>query len=185
MTRSICVLALLWSFSVTQAAELDGVTLPDTTTVGGKALVLNGLGTRKATIFKKKIYVAGLYLERKERDAAAILASPSPKKVDMKFVYSVDAKKIRETWQESFEKNCAPDCDRLKPALGELLAAMTDLKEGDQLSYSLWPEKVELTVKGGAPVAVKGEGLGRILLTSWLGPNPPNEELKQGMLGAP
>ena len=47
--------------SAAPAAELAGVTMPDTDTVEGKTLKLNGLGLRKKMVFK--VYVAGLYLE--------------------------------------------------------------------------------------------------------------------------
>jgi hypothetical protein len=45
------------------AGTLADVTLPDTVQVGGRTLVLNGLGLRKK--FVVKVYVAGLYLEQK------------------------------------------------------------------------------------------------------------------------
>jgi hypothetical protein len=51
------------------AGKLAGVALPDSITVESKTLVLNGMGIRKATIFRAKAYVAGLYLENKSRSA--------------------------------------------------------------------------------------------------------------------
>ena len=165
------------------AAELDGVKLPDSATVDQKPLVLNGMGTRKATIFKKKIYVAGLYVEKKEQNPDAILASPGVKKLDTHFVYDVDAKKIRDTWKEGFENNCQKDCDRLKPALEKLLGAMADMKSGDQLSYTLAPDYVEVAVKGGAPVKIAAAGFARVLLANWLGEKPADAGLKKGLLG--
>ena len=60
-----------------RAATLAGVTLPDSTQVAGKTLVLNGVGLR--TKFVVKVYVAGLYLEQKSSDPNAILKSDSPK----------------------------------------------------------------------------------------------------------
>jgi len=63
--RKISVILLFSLFvSITQAADLDGVTLPDTMQLDGSELVLNGMGTRKATMFKVKVYVMGLYLTR-------------------------------------------------------------------------------------------------------------------------
>ena len=55
------------------AKELAGATMPDTLTVAGKTLKLNGMGLRKKAIFK--VYVGGLYLEAPSKDAAAILAA--------------------------------------------------------------------------------------------------------------
>ena len=55
------------------AMELAGVNLPDTTTVAGAMLKLNGMGTRKKLFFK--IYVGGLYVKAPTHDAAAIIAT--------------------------------------------------------------------------------------------------------------
>ncbi len=49
--------------------------MPDTAQVNGQQLVLNGLALRKKLFVK--VYVAGLYLRAKRRDAAAILAADS------------------------------------------------------------------------------------------------------------
>jgi len=57
--------ALSFLFSTCVAAsllgrEVAGVKMPDTVTVEGKTLKLNGMGLRKKVMFK--VYVAGLYL---------------------------------------------------------------------------------------------------------------------------
>ena len=59
-----------------QAATVAGVNLPDTTTVGDKSLVLNGLGLR--TEFMVKVYVGGLYLEHKTTDAGGSSRATHP-----------------------------------------------------------------------------------------------------------
>ena len=63
------------------AAELAGVTMPDTATVGGKALQLNGIGLRKVLFLK--IYVIGLYVEQQSGDTATILGRDAARRVDM------------------------------------------------------------------------------------------------------
>ena len=57
-----------------EAAVLDGVTFPDTQTVAGRRLVLNGTALRTYSILRVHIYVAALYLERPSSNAAQILA---------------------------------------------------------------------------------------------------------------
>ena len=68
-----------WLASTAMAATLAGVTLPDTYTVDGKSLVLNGIGVRTLTIINVRAYVAGLYLPQPSHDARQIFASPGPK----------------------------------------------------------------------------------------------------------
>jgi len=76
-----------------QAATVAGVNLPDTTTVAGKSLVLNGLGLR--TEFMVKVYVAGLYFEPKSTDAGGIIKADAPKKIVMQFLHDASKKQMQ------------------------------------------------------------------------------------------
>ena len=60
--RNLTAAALLaFSTAPLPAAECIGVSLPDLLEVQGQQpLVLNGMGVRKATLFKVKVYAAGL-----------------------------------------------------------------------------------------------------------------------------
>ena len=68
MNKSIfTVVGLLISLNLYSATQ-NKVTMPDTISIKGADLVLNGLGTRKATWLRVKVYVGGLYLEKKSKD---------------------------------------------------------------------------------------------------------------------
>jgi hypothetical protein len=40
-----------------------------------------------------------------------------------------------------------------------------------------------LTVKGNDKLTIPGQPFAKALFTIWLGPNPPNSDLKKGLLG--
>ena len=82
------------------AGMLQGVTLPDTATVAGKRLVLNGMGMRQATFLKVDVYVAGLYLEQPSSDPGLILQSKQTKQIVLKFVRDVGRGDIVKAWNE-------------------------------------------------------------------------------------
>jgi hypothetical protein len=65
-----CAAAL--SVAAVPVREVSGVSMPEVASGDNKELRLNGMGLR--TKFFIKIYVAGLYLGHKEKDAAKILA---------------------------------------------------------------------------------------------------------------
>ena len=68
--KKVAILAMLLGLTTAlpaPAKEVAGVSLPETTTVDGKTLKLNGAGLRKKVVFK--VYVAGLYLETPSKDA--------------------------------------------------------------------------------------------------------------------
>ena len=96
------------ALSAAHAADLEGVTMPDTRVVDGMQMRLNGIGLRTFSALGIRIYVAGLYLERRNGDPETILHSPERKLLDIRFLRDVDAEDARKAWRESFEQNCMP-----------------------------------------------------------------------------
>lgn len=148
-----------------------------------KELVLNGTGIRKATLFKVHVYEASLYLTNKSSDANAILASSEPKKMDLRFVRSVDGSDIADAWETGFKKNCETACAAAEPALKQLKAAMTDVKEGDRQTYSFDAKGVSYSLNGKQIVQITNPDFGKVLLSMWIGKEPPNADLREGLLG--
>ena len=92
------------------AAECIGVSLPDRLEVPGQQpLALTGMGVRKATLFKVKVYAAGLYLAEQSSNARAIIDQDRARHLTLHFVRDVDADDIREAWQEGFAANAGDD----------------------------------------------------------------------------
>ncbi|MCB0346398.1 MAG: chalcone isomerase family protein [Bdellovibrionales bacterium] len=163
-------------------ASLAGVTLPDEADVGGKSLVLNGLGLREATFFKVDVYVAGLYLEQKSNNAREIVASQGTKLLDMKFVRDVDKEKLTEAWIEGFQKNSVK-YGRLKDRVAQLNSMMSDVEDGSTMRFIFNTETVEVFIAGEKKGSIEGRDFVEGMLSVWLGKHPPNEELKEGLLG--
>lgn len=178
---AVVVLVLASMFDL-HAASLAGVTLPDTVQVGGKTLALNGLGLRKK--FVVKVYVAGLYLEQKSSDADAIIKSEAPKQIVMHFLHGASKSQMADAFEESFNDN-APDAQKtMKADIDRLLGALEPVKEGDQMVFTYVPAKgTTLAINGKEKMTIAAPAFGPVLLSVWLGPKPPNADLKKGMLG--
>lgn len=165
-------------------AECLAVKVPDSVEAGGAALVLNGLGIRKATFLNVKVYVAGLYLPQKSGDAEKIIGTKQPWQLVLRFVRDVDASDIRDAWEEGFEKNAGDKLATLQPRIKTLNGRMVDFKEGQYLSFTDDPAKgVVVDVNGASGAAIEGADFANALLSIWLGREPPNEDLKSGLLG--
>ena len=163
------------------AGELSGVTLPDTFRAGEKTLKLNGLGLRKKAMFK--VYVSGLYLESPSKDANAILASDQAKVVRMHFLRDLTKAQLVEAFQEGFDAN-AKDKPAQKAAFDKMLALVPDVKEGSTLTFAYLPGKGTTLSAGTKELGVfEGKGFADAVFSIWLGPKPPSEDLKKGMLG--
>ncbi len=169
---------------IAQGKECKGVNFPDQAQVEGSTLVLNGLGLRQATAFKVNVYVGALYVTKASADANALLASGGPSEVIIQFVRNVGADDLRKGWSEGFEKNSKDQLPALKDRIATLNGWMTDVKSGDRLTFIRKPGAgVIVEVNGAAKGTISGDDFAKALLAIWLGADPPNPEIKAGLLG--
>jgi hypothetical protein len=181
-------LALTFAFSLAFAAtpaaakELAGATMPDTMTVAGKTLKLNGMGLRKKAVFK--VYVGGLYLEAPGSNAAAILAADAPKALSMHFLRSIEKEKLVDAYREGFEANAPQKAAAQKAGVDRFYGTVTDVKEGSVTTYTYAPGIGTVVNRDGKDVAtIEGKEFAEVLFSLWLGPKPPSEDLQKGLLG--
>ena len=174
--------AVLLGSASARARDLAGVTLPDTLQAGEKTLKLNGLGLRKKALFK--VYVGALYLEVPSKDAGAILASDQPKAIRMHFLRDLSKAQLVEAFQEGFEDNAGDKAAAQKATFAKLLALVPDVKEGETLTFAYVPGKGTTLEAGDKELGVfEGKEFAEAVFAIWLGPQPPSEDLKKGMLG--
>jgi hypothetical protein len=163
------------------AGELAGITLPDTLKTGDKTLKLNGLGLRKKSVFK--VYVGGLYLESASKDGGAIDASDQAKAIRMYFLRDLTKAQLVEGFQEGFDGN-VKDKAAEKAAFDKMLALVPDVKEGTTMTFAYLPGKGTTLSAGTKELGVfEGKGFADAVFSIWLGPKPPSDDLKKGMLG--
>ncbi|NJK88769.1 MAG: hypothetical protein HC923_04805 [Myxococcales bacterium] len=176
-------LAILMSGPSAFAAKKGGVELPDSHSLDGQTLTLNGLGIREATFLAIDVYVAGLYLPQKSQEMTEIVKADVPKHLVMRFVRDVDRGKQADAWKEGFKKN-AKDFKAIEGKVEELTSWMEDIKNGEQMAVSYVPGKgTTMTVKGQTKGTIEGEDFQEALFKIYLGPNPPNSGLRDGLLG--
>jgi hypothetical protein len=181
LSLAVVVFVLLSMFAL-HAATLAGVTLPDTAQVGNSKLVLNGLGLR--TKMMVKVYVAGLYLEQKSSDPNAIIKADAPKQIVMKFVHGASKSQMSDAFNDSFTDNSPDAVKTMKPDIDRLLGALEPVKVGDEMVFTYVPGTgTTYTMNGQTRVTIAGPAFGQVLFSVWLGPKPPNADLKKGMLG--
>ena len=184
MRKALLLLVAMAVALPAAAGKLAGVTLPDQVSVGDRTLVLNGLGLREATVLMVDVYVAGLYVESKSADAGTILSDGQAKQLVMRFVRSVGKENLAEAWTEGFDKNAGDKRAALASDLAKLNATMVDVKKEDVLSMTYVPGSgVTVSVKGTDVAVIPGSDFQRVLFSIWLGAEPPNVALREGLLG--
>lgn len=180
MTKLIGFFLLAFSFQLS-AASLDGLNFADTLNVEGKALVLNGIGIRKATFLKIKVYYGGLYLEQKAKEPAAFLNSSAPKQIVMQFVREVDAKKLRDAFNEGMEA-AHKNHESYKAQMDKFNSFVVDVVKGDQFVITFTQDGVVLSAKGKVSEKIVGADFSKALLSIWF-INARDEGLRSGLLG--
>lgn len=188
MRRTILGLAIAAAAAVgarpAAAGKLADVTMPDTITIAGTQLTLNGMGLREATFLKIDVYVAGLYLEHVSSNPGAIIASEQPKQLVLRFVRDVDRDDIVEAWNTGFAGNATVPIARLRPMIGRLNGWMPKFANGDTLVFRYLPGVgVTVEINGVRKGVITDADFARSLFAIWLGPKPPTADLKRGLLG--
>ena len=166
------------------AATCPDVNFPAKVVVGETNLTLNGIGLRKATFFSVKVYVASLYLPQKSGDATQILATDQSWQLMLHFVRDVDSDDFQDALADGFEDATDGKVEAMRPQIDAINALVPDLKVGDRLVFSHEAGKgISVNFNDSSNSSFGGANLAATLLTIWLGEEPPNEDLKTGLLG--
>jgi hypothetical protein len=183
VTLSALVLSLTLALpAFAQEKEVAGVKFPETTTVEGKELKLNGAGLRTKAIFK--VYAAGLYLETPSQDGAQVIGSDQIKRVRMVMLRDLEKSKITDAIIEGIEKNNKAQMGALKERLDTFNAAIPNLKKGDELTLTYIPGKgTSVQSRSGQEISVEGKDFSDALFGVWLGKSPVDGDLRNKMLG--
>ena len=177
--------ALLAVAGLAQARQCDGVSFPEQVTVQGQPLVLNGLGIRKATFLRIKVYVGALYLAHPSADAAGILAADQPSEIVLHFLWHVTTGQLREAWRDGFRQSAPAALTALRARIATLNGWMHGIGSGQSMAFVHLPgQGIEYLLNGVPQGSISGEDFARAFFGIWLGARPPGHALKAGLLGA-
>ena len=179
----ILAIAILAFLSAANAAQMDGVSMPDHQTIYGTELRLNGIGLRTYSIFGIHIYVAGLYLEQRSDNSNSIISSRGLKLLVIRFLHDVTAELARRAWQEGFEQNCPSPCYLDPHDVQQFLSDVPPVHRGDVTTLLFTPKGVEITHAGHLIGRIDDPHFAEIILSTFIGPVPPTPLLKRELLG--
>ncbi len=178
------LLLLFFLPAASQAQDVAGVIIPEQVKLTDTTLKLNGTGIRSKLFFD--IYVGALYLPQTTKDAETAINMSGPKRVLMHFLYKeVSKEKLIDGWNDGFKNNHSREQFKaLEAKLAAFNQLFTTVKRGDHITLDYLPDigtrvSINDQVKGSIP----GEEFYPALLRVWLGEEPADSDLKEGMLG--
>lgn len=177
---AITVLSVLSSQAQT---KINGITFSDTYTAGKDKLVLNGGGTR--TKYFMGMYVGGLYLPEKSKEADKIIAANSSMVIRMCIISGlITSDKMKTAVEEGFEKSTAGKQETFKTQIAEFQKAFSDpIAKGDVFDIVYTAEKLSIYKGGKLKGEIEGLDFKKAVFGIWLGKEPADSDLKEGMLG--
>jgi hypothetical protein len=183
LTGLFLTLLLATAAADAQEATCRDISFPRHLQVNGSDLTLNGLGVRKATFLKVNVYVAAYYVGLPGHDPQPLIEADGPQQLTLQFVRNVGVEDLRKAFVEGFGRARGPG---LEERVARLNGWMTDMKTGQRLTFVRLPHVgVQISVNGVQKGVIEGADFSRALISIWLGPTPPNPELKAGLLGGP
>jgi hypothetical protein len=181
----LCLAA--WSTPPASAALLEGLRFDDSTRLAGSELRLNGLGLRAVFIIKG--YVAGLYLHGKAASLQDAVAVAGPKRLQIRMLRDAGSEDFKRALVSGIEKNATEtELLGLRERIRQLEQTIDGIgvaRLGDTINLDYVPERgttlaVNDAVKG---TVIRGPDFYNALLGIFLGDNPVDSRLKQGLLG--
>lgn len=179
-----CLLALLLIASSSPAAEVSGVSLPDTLKAGDTTLQYNGGGVRRK--YFMDMYVCGLYLKEKSSNALQIARADEPMAIRLQIVSKlITSDRMEEATREGFENSTDGNTEPIQKEIDEFINVFrTAISDRDIYDIVYVPGVGTEVIKNGKSQSVtKGLPLKRALFGIWLGEKPVQEDLKEAMLG--
>ncbi len=184
ITRPIVTLTLMALLTLSNAShgrDLEGVSLSDSYQAGNTRVVLNGMGVREKLIFK--VYVAGLYLPQATNNADDIIRSDTAKALVMQFTRDIPRDKLIQAYTEAFAGNAPALAARQKTNVDNFFTFLTDVKNGDRLSFVYEPGKGSTFTNNAGKLIIADKEFADLYLQVYIGPKPPTPALKRDLLG--
>ncbi|MFP4477665.1 MAG: chalcone isomerase family protein [Desulfatibacillaceae bacterium] len=180
----IAIAALLLLANGAHAEKIAGVEIPEKMELCNQNLVLNGAGIRKKLWVK--VYIGALYVENKSSSDTALLNADESMAIRMHFVYDkVGADDMVDSWSGSLGETSKDYMTQGQDRVEKFKALFNrDIVENDKYDMVYAPDKGTTVFFNDRELgSIEGLDFKKALFAVWLGDDPPNDALKEGMLG--
>ncbi len=180
----IAIMALFCVASVSAQTKVGDATLPNTMTMEGTSLTLNGAGLREKLVFD--LYAGGLYLTSKSSNASSIINADETMTIKLHILSKlVTNKKMVSAVNDGFEKSLDGNTAAMSNKIEKFKGFFSDkIVKGNIFDIAYVKGKGSVVYKNGTEIGViEGLDFKKALFGIWLGEDPADGDLKEGMLG--
>jgi hypothetical protein len=182
ITLLLTLITLISLSSIIQAKQIGGIEMPNKLKAANTNLILNGAGLREK--FFLDLYVGGLYLTKKMKNAVLIMNSKEDMAIRLHIVSTlITSKKMKNATMEGFatKDNIIP----IKKEINKFIAVFKEeIKENDVFEM-VYTDSIGTTIlkNGKSSAIIKGLKFKKALFGIWLCDDPAQDSLKEDMLG--
>lgn len=177
------LMTLLISLS-SYAVTIDNVEVAQTDTVKGAPLQLNGAGERSK--FFMDVYVAALYLPKKNSDAHSIMMADEAQMITLTITSSmISHDMLVSSIKDGMKLSAGDDYDIYAPMMDEIFNTRAlELKKGDVFRFIYEPGIGTHFYRNEDLLrTIDKEHFKAVLFGIWLGDDPIQKSLKKDLLG--
>lgn len=185
MRKLILMAVAIFAVATSQAqVKVGDATLPETMSVAGQELILNGSGLREKVFID--LYAAGLYLTEKNTKAQKIVDADENMAMKLDIVsILISSDNLTESVNEGFDASMDGDTSSLDSEIKTFLGFFSDkIVKGTVFDLVYVKEKGTTVYRNGEEKGtIAGLDFKKALWGIWLGYFPADKDLKKGLLG--
>lgn len=179
--------ALHWAAANAAEVQMDGYSFPETASVGGQNLLLNGVAA--SSILSTRSTVVGFYLPSKQQTTEAATAVKGPKRILFYMVRTVSARDLSNALLDRIRQNVSSEEFRANiiatAQLGTVFSTIPRINKGDKVVIDYFPatQSTEFTLNGQKiGETIQGEAFFPMMMKVWIGPKV-RDTTRNGLLG--
>ena len=164
------------------AKEIEGVILTDAMTCEGKQLSLSGAGLRTATFLKVKVFVLGVYAEKKILQGKGSELDQRPLCFSITYLRDFDNEDVDKAWDYQFKESSQHQYPEFQNDVASVKKFFGEIKGAKNQMFALLPDRTLAYENGELKGEIKGTDFQKSFLSIWFGKNPPTKELQRSLL---